>query len=53
MQIRRLGKHSVGAIGFGAMSLGGMFGATTEAECLATLDAAWAAGLTHIDTANI
>ena len=53
MQIRSLGPHSVGAIGFGAMSLGGAFGPTTEAESLLTLDAAWDAGITHFDTANI
>lgn len=53
MLIRKLGRHDVGAIGFGAMSFGGMFGATDEAASLATLDAAWDAGITHFDTANI
>lgn len=53
MQKRNLGCRQVGAIGLGAMSFGGIFGATDEAESLATLDAAWEAGITHFDTANI
>ncbi|SEC81900.1 aldo/keto reductase [Rhodobacter sp. 24-YEA-8] len=53
MKTRKLGRHDVGAIGFGAMSLGGMFGATDEATSLSALDAAWEAGITHFDTANI
>lgn len=53
MQQRSLGPHKVGAIGLGAMSFGGLFGPTTEDESLACLDAAWAAGITHFDTANI
>lgn len=53
MQHRPLGPHSVAALGFGAMSLGGAFGRTTEEESFRCLDAAWEAGLTHIDTANI
>lgn len=53
MKTRKLGQHDVGAIGLGAMSFGGMFGATDEATSLAALDAAWDAGITHFDTANI
>ncbi len=53
MLTRKLGRHDIGAIGFGAMSFGGIFGATDEATSLATLDAAWDAGITHLDTANI
>lgn len=53
MQTRKLGRHAVGTIGFGAMSFGGMFGPTDEATSLAALDAAWDAGITHFDTANI
>lgn len=53
MNTRTLGRHQVGAIGFGAMSFGGMFGATDEATSLSALDAAWEAGITHFDTANI
>ncbi|MCB5408704.1 aldo/keto reductase [Pseudogemmobacter faecipullorum] len=53
MQKRYLGQHEVGAIGLGAMSLGGMYGPTDEAESFATLDAAREAGISHIDIANI
>lgn len=49
MQNRTLGRHQIGAIAFGTMSLP----LTDEASALATLDAAWAAGITHFDTANI
>jgi aryl-alcohol dehydrogenase-like predicted oxidoreductase len=50
---RRLGNRSVGAIGFGAMSFGGMFGPTDDATSLACLDAAVDAGISHFDTADI
>lgn len=53
MKQRQLGNRSVGQIGFGAMSFGGMFGATDEATSLACLDAACDAGISHYDTANI
>ncbi|KRW94060.1 aldo/keto reductase [Paracoccus sp. MKU1] len=53
MEQRRLGDCNVGAIGFGTMSFGGMFGATDEATSLACLDAAMDAGISHFDTANI
>lgn len=53
MLSRKLGRHDVGAIGFGAMSFGGIFGPTDTAESLTCLDAAWDAGITHFDTANI
>lgn len=53
MEQRRMGRHHVGAVGFGAMSFGGMFGPTDEATSLACLDAAAEAGVTHIDTADI
>ena len=43
----------VSALGLGCLSFGGIFGATTEADSLATLDAAWEAGITFLDTANI
>jgi aryl-alcohol dehydrogenase-like predicted oxidoreductase len=54
MKQRRLGQHGpdVSALGLGCLSFGGMFGPTTEAESLRTLDAAWDAGITFLDTAN-
>lgn len=53
MKQRQLGDRSVGAIGFGAMSFGGMFGPTDEATSLDCLAAAVHAGISHFDTANI
>jgi len=55
MKTRRLGRHGpdVAALGLGCLSFGGIFGPTTEAESLRTLSAAWEAGITHFDTANI
>ncbi|MBV1695416.1 MAG: aldo/keto reductase [Hyphomicrobiales bacterium] len=55
MQQRRFGSRGpmVGAIGFGAMSFGGFYGATTEAESHATLARALELGVTHWDTANV
>jgi aryl-alcohol dehydrogenase-like predicted oxidoreductase len=43
----------VGAVGFGAMSFGGFYGSTTEAESHATLARALELGVTHWDTANV
>jgi len=55
MRTRRLGQigPEVSALGLGCLSFGGIFGATTEADSLSTLDAAWEAGITLLDTANI
>ncbi|QUS36657.1 aldo/keto reductase [Falsirhodobacter algicola] len=53
MRQRQLGALRVGEIGLGAMSFGGMFGATDEEASLRTLDAAQEAGITMIDTANV
>lgn len=55
MQQRKLGSNGpmVSAIGLGAMSFGGIFGPTDEAESLACLDAMLDVGITFIDTANI
>lgn len=55
MQKRQLGANGpmVSAIGLGAMSFGGIFGPTTEAESHACLDAMIEAGIDFIDTANI
>ncbi|MFN6979711.1 MAG: aldo/keto reductase, partial [Gemmobacter sp.] len=43
----------VGAIGLGCMSFGGAYGPTDLAASRACLDAAWAAGIDHLDIANI
>jgi aryl-alcohol dehydrogenase-like predicted oxidoreductase len=55
MKHRTLGQNgpTVSAIGLGAMSFGGMFGPTDEAESLTCLDAMLDVGITFIDTANI
>lgn len=54
MRQRQLGQNGpmVSALGFGCLSFGGIFGPTTETESLRTLDAAWEAGITFLDTAN-
>ncbi|MFC0279302.1 aldo/keto reductase [Falsigemmobacter intermedius] len=43
----------VSQIGLGCMSIAGAYGPTTEDEAFALLDAAWEAGVTFYDTANI
>ncbi|QIE41401.1 aldo/keto reductase [Rhodobacteraceae bacterium SC52] len=55
MKRRQLGQDGpmVGAIGFGAMSFGGLFGATNDDASMECLDAALAAGIDFWDTANI
>ena len=54
MKQRHLGTNGplVSALGLGCLSFGGTFGPTTEADSLATLNAAWEAGITFLDTAN-
>lgn len=55
MERRRLGAGGpeVSAIGVGAMSFGGFYGPTTEAEAHALLAAALELGIDHVDTANV
>jgi aryl-alcohol dehydrogenase-like predicted oxidoreductase len=55
MKQRQLGTNGpmVSAIGLGCLSFGGIFGATNEAASREALDAAWAAGITFYDTANV
>ena len=55
MKLRELGRGGpmVHPIGIGAMSFSNFYGATTEVESHAILDAAKEAGVTHIDTANV
>jgi aryl-alcohol dehydrogenase-like predicted oxidoreductase len=55
MQQRQLGAGGpmVSAIGLGCLSFGGIFGPTDTATSLRCLDAAWDAGITFLDTANI
>jgi aryl-alcohol dehydrogenase-like predicted oxidoreductase len=55
MKQRQLGKGGpmVGEVGLGAMSFGGIFGATDEDTSHRALDKALDLGMTHIDTALI
>ncbi|MFT3973102.1 MAG: aldo/keto reductase [Amaricoccus sp.] len=55
MERRRLGSAGpeVSAIGVGAMSFGGFYGPTTEADSHALLAAALDFGIDHVDTANV
>ena len=55
MKQRQLGPGGpiVSAIGLGCLSFGGIFGDTTDDVSLHCLDAAWDAGITFYDTANI
>lgn len=48
-----IGGPMVSAIGLGCLSFGGIFGDTTDDDSLRCLDAAWDAGITFYDTANI
>lgn len=55
MKQRQLGAGGpmVSAIGLGCLSFGGIFGQTADDVSLRCLDAAWDAGITFYDTANI
>lgn len=54
MQERQLGGTGprVGALGLGCMSMSGMYGPADRAECIATIHAALAAGMTLLDTGD-
>jgi aryl-alcohol dehydrogenase-like predicted oxidoreductase len=43
----------ISCLGIGAMSFTDFYGPTTDAASRALLDAAWEAGVTHVDTANV
>lgn len=51
--MRTLAGHSVGPIGLGCMSFGGIYGATDEAESFACMQAALDLGVTHWDVAEV
>lgn len=55
MKLRQLGANGplIHPIGIGAMSFSNFYGATDKAQSHAILDAAFEAGVTHIDTANV
>lgn len=55
MQQRQLGTFGpkVGAIGLGCMSIAGTYGPASDDDIVATLDAAFDAGITLYDTANL
>lgn len=55
MKQRQLGYGGpmVSSIGLGCLSFGGIFGDTTDDTSLRCLDAAWDAGITFYDTANV
>src|SRR5215471_13250758 len=55
MQTRQIGRSglTVSAIGLGCMGMSEFYGTRDDAESLATIDAALAAGITLFDTADI
>ena len=55
MKMTTLGQNgpATSQFGIGAMSFAGLYGDATEAQSHAVLDACLAAGVTHIDTANV
>ncbi|MBA5607870.1 aldo/keto reductase [Duganella sp. FT3S] len=52
MQQRKIGELTVSALGLGCMGMSEFYGATDDAQSLATLEAAYAAGVTLYDTAD-
>lgn len=53
MQFRQIGQHSSHPVAFGTMAFGGMYAPAEDSESLTCLNAAFDAGITHFDTANI
>ena len=53
MERRKLGRDTVAAVGLGAMSFAGVYGATTEEVSHATLSAMLDLGMDHVDTSNV
>ncbi|HEY0360281.1 MAG TPA: aldo/keto reductase [Mycobacteriales bacterium] len=55
MEKRTLGRtgREVGVVGLGCWQLGGDWGSVSEADALATLDAAVGSGVTFLDTADV
>lgn len=53
MEKRKLGRREVGAVGLGAMSFAGTYGAAAEDVSHATLAAMLDLGMDHVDTSNI
>lgn len=51
--MRQLAGHSVGPIGLGCMSFGGVYGATDEQESFACMQAALDLGVSHWDVAEV
>lgn len=51
--MKALAGHSVGPVGLGCMSFGGIYGATDEAESFACMQAALDLGVTHWDVAEV
>ncbi|MBA5686267.1 aldo/keto reductase [Rugamonas apoptosis] len=52
MQQRKIGDMTVSALGLGCMGMSEFYGATDDAQSLATLESAYGAGVTLYDTAD-
>lgn len=53
MEQRRIGNHSVGAVGLGCMGMSWLYGTTDKAESLRVLDRALELGVNFWDTADV
>ncbi|HEU4846251.1 MAG TPA: aldo/keto reductase [Burkholderiaceae bacterium] len=52
MEQRKIGELTVSALGLGCMGMSEFYGAADDVQSLATLEAAWEAGVTLYDTAD-